>query len=63
MSRPSKVHRPTEDAALARVGDPRKRSVGLLLLHLHFAVRRRDRRAVELIRALLARASGSVVPA
>ncbi|MFB6889451.1 hypothetical protein ACFCX4_09085 [Kitasatospora sp. NPDC056327] len=63
MSRPSKVARPTEDAALARVSEPRKPSVLFLLLNLRVAVRRRDRCAVELIRALLARAARSAVPA
>ncbi|MEV7600016.1 hypothetical protein AB0O91_21810 [Kitasatospora sp. NPDC089797] len=63
MSRPSKVPRPTEDAALARVRERRIPSPVMLLEHLAVAARRRDRRAVQLIRALLDRATGVAAPA
>ncbi|MGW2251367.1 hypothetical protein ACWCXH_14300 [Kitasatospora sp. NPDC001660] len=63
MSRPSRVPRPTEDAALARVRERRLPSPVMLLEHLAVAVRRRDRQAARLIRALLDRAGGLAVPA
>lgn len=55
MAKPSKVHRPTEDAAIGRVRPKPLAGVRRLLELLAGAVRRRDRHGAQLLRSLLAR--------
>lgn len=57
MAKPSKVHRPTEDAAVGSTRTPRPwASLARLYELLAAAVRRHDRRGAQLIRHLLVRA-------
>lgn len=57
MAKPSKVHRPTEDEALSRVGSPMPQTYPDRLWELlAAAVRRHDRRGAQLLRHLLVRA-------
>lgn len=58
MAKPSKVHRPTEDAAVgATCSDPRPATnLDRLWRMLAAAVRNHDRHGARLIRALLVRA-------
>ena len=55
MAKPSKVHRPTEDAAIGRVSPRILAGPARLLQLLAAAVRRRDWHGAQLLRAALAR--------
>ncbi len=55
MAKPSKVHRPTEDAAIGRVRPRVLAAPARLLQLLAAAVRRRDWHGAQLLRMALAR--------
>lgn len=55
MAKPSRIPRPTEDAAIGRVRPKPLAGVGRLLELLAAAVRRHDRHGAQLLRNLLAR--------